>query len=141
MPQIYSNSTVTIAAAPSGSALEGFLHDKDLKADITKVPDLAFKLPFYCPNGDIGSVTLLQPFEHGEPTTTRAWTLQEGLLAPQVLEIGTRKTTRYCQKTWALKGNYTDGWKVRPQFRDGRTYCLDHDHEVFRALFKKQSNW
>ena len=141
MPQIYGHSTVTIAAARSDTARQGFLHDRDLETDITKFPNLIFEVPFRCPTGDLASVTLLRPFDRREPTITRAWTLQEGLLASRVLEIGTRNTSWYCQETWDLKGNYTDGWKVRPQFRDGGTYCLDHDHEVFQAPFKNQSNW
>jgi hypothetical protein len=75
MPHIYSQAAITIAPSRPSTVFEGFLHAREM----TSHPDLLFELPFRCPNGDLGTVTLLQlPTGAGiEPLDKRAWPLQE----------------------------------------------------------------
>lgn len=82
MPAIYGNYFITISAARASHSREGFLHQLSL-------PSLAvtgFKLPFACPDGRLGSIILSRNVMN-MPINSRAWTLQEYLLAPRVLQF------------------------------------------------------
>jgi hypothetical protein len=93
-PEIYSCARVEIAAFRAVSMQEGFLQGRNE----TDFPHLKFKLPYRCSDdGKIGSVMLLsQNPGQTEPMDNRGWVLQERLLAPRVLEYGTRQLRWLC---------------------------------------------
>ncbi|RBR20328.1 uncharacterized protein FIESC28_05292 [Fusarium coffeatum] len=82
MPQIYKNSFVTISAAKARHSNEGFLHD----ISSPPVSEPAFRLPFACPDGRLGSVILSSGLFRS-PISERAWTLQEYILSRRVLQF------------------------------------------------------
>ncbi|KAF4459941.1 HET-domain-containing [Fusarium albosuccineum] len=82
VPAIYRNSFITISASRASHSKEGFLHNYSLPA--TSEP--AFRLPFACPDGDLGSVVLSKGLLDS-PINKRAWTLQEYLLSRRVLQF------------------------------------------------------
>ena len=82
MPQIYKNSFVTISAARARHSNEGFLHDMSLPP----ISEPAFRLPFACPDGKLGSVILSSGLAKS-PIDERAWTLQEYILSCRVLQF------------------------------------------------------
>lgn len=92
MGKIYKNSLVTIAAANSRSASDGFLSDRDLPGVTT--------LPFPCPNGTTGKISLakfVSTYHPEQPLDRRAWALQEYLLSPRLLMYGASELTWHCQ--------------------------------------------
>lgn len=82
MGKIYRNAAVTIVASCASDTNVGFLQTRHMLG--------AFEVPHRIHNGPFSSV-LLQPLEHmvykdsNEPINKRAWTLQEQLLAPRIL--------------------------------------------------------
>ncbi|KAH7230880.1 heterokaryon incompatibility protein-domain-containing protein [Fusarium tricinctum] len=82
MPEIYKNSWITISAARARHNNEGFLHD----ASLPPISEPAFRLPFACPDGKLGSVILSSGLFRS-PIDTRAWTLQEYILSCRVLQF------------------------------------------------------
>lgn len=82
MPQIYKNSFITISAARARHSNEGFLHDMSSPP----ISEPAFRLPFACPDGKLGSVILSSGLAQS-PIDERAWTLQEYILSCRVLQF------------------------------------------------------
>ncbi|CZR55580.1 uncharacterized protein PAC_05468 [Phialocephala subalpina] len=117
MPHIYSQAAITISASRPASVHEGFLEVRE----VTNHPELVFELPFQCPNGDLGSVTLFRPItpEGKEPLDQRAWALQERILSSRILEFGTRQSRWICPETKGRDG-YSDGWRVQPEWSPER---------------------
>lgn len=90
MGEIYKNATVTIAAASSASANEGFLEDRP-------IPDVC-QLPLCLPNGHCGKIWLRGArMPPAEPLEGRAWALQESLLSPRLLYYGKQELLWACQ--------------------------------------------
>lgn len=109
MPLICSHALLTIFAARATSVQDGFLQERNTMRDLTKEPGLITELPLMCPSGELGSITIVPAFPlEKEPIATRAWTLQEHLLSPRVLEFGTRQTVRYCASS-QNKASFSDG--------------------------------
>jgi hypothetical protein len=127
MPNIYRNSTVTIAASRASSVVEGFLGDRTA----TNFPDQVFELPYQCQNGQLGSITLIRTHIEPEPLDVRGWTLQERLLSPRTLEFGTRQLRWICQKS---NQGISDGWRQAAEHNETRKDNLD-DIEVLQAQF------
>ncbi|KAF9231020.1 HET-domain-containing protein [Melanogaster broomeanus] len=93
MRAVYHNAHVTIIAASSARAADGFLQDR--------MSPPHTRLPFRCPNGRLGTFSLVHDVhnekEDLEPVDTRGWCLQERLLSPRAL-IYTKTTLQFeCQ--------------------------------------------
>lgn len=94
MPQIFQEAFVTISASCARSMHEGFLHARD------STPETRLKLPFKTPKGSIGSIVLEKPRRYSpeqEPISLRAWTLQEHMLSPRILDYGSRELWWICR--------------------------------------------
>jgi Heterokaryon incompatibility protein (HET) len=73
MRKIYKDAYVTIIAACAQKASQGFLQDRP-------APPPAISLPFWCPDRDIGIMSLRSGMvEPSEPVDTRGWCFQERL--------------------------------------------------------------
>ncbi|KAL8995571.1 MAG: hypothetical protein Q9169_004713 [Polycauliona sp. 2 TL-2023] len=98
MEQIYNSATLTIAAANADSCALGFLSPQTHQAFILQ--DQPIKLPFLCPDWEVGSLTLV-PYgieRRREPLYCRSWPFQEYLLSPRVLMYGSEQMLWICQK-------------------------------------------
>ena len=121
MPTIYGSATVTIIAARSTSASEGFLGER--------CPELkeGFNIAYCCPDGQLGSINLVQlggSFEGAEPIDERGWTLQERLCSSRIIEFGSRQTRWICPETRspsATDEGLTDGWRKAANYNSKRT--------------------
>ncbi len=111
MPSIYGSATVTIVAARSSSASEGFL------AERFPGHREGANVLYRCIDGELGSIMLVQigdEFEPAEPIDERGWTLQERLLSTRIIEIGSRQTRWICPETRSSNislEKFTDGWR------------------------------
>lgn len=113
MTSIYGSATVTIAAARSSSATEGFLGER------FPGPREGATVSYRCIDGELGSITLVKLDDHGfepvEPIDERGWTLQERLMSSRIIEFGSRQTRWICPETGSSGGfsleGFTDGWK------------------------------
>jgi hypothetical protein len=97
MSDIYRNSTVMIAASSASEVSEGFLRNcKPLKA-VGKLPLLVStsgepeQHGLIYLRGDWVSVSVSD-----EPLYSRAWTFQEAVLSPRVLDFNTYKSVHMC---------------------------------------------
>ena len=127
MTSIYGSATVTIAAARSSSATEGFLGER------FPGPREGAIVSYRCIDGELGSITLVKldddGFESVEPIDDRGWTLQERLLSSRIIEFGSRQTRWVCPETrssgFSLEG-FTDGWRRDVNYSEKRkTEALD----------------
>jgi hypothetical protein len=97
MSEIFRDSTVTIAASSAASVSEGFLASaKPLKA-IARLP------LFISENGkvvELGKIYLrgdwIRVSVNDEPLYSRAWTFQETILSPRVLDFNTYNSVHMC---------------------------------------------
>ncbi|KAK0739487.1 hypothetical protein B0T21DRAFT_143074 [Apiosordaria backusii] len=128
MPSIYGGATVTIVAARSPSAADGFLGER--------LPGLkeAAVVPYRCLDGELGFITLTRignGFEPAEPIDERGWTLQERLLSCRIIEFGSRQTRWICPETRSSgfsNEGLTDGWSRDVNYSNKRrTEGLDLD--------------
>ena len=131
MTSIYGSATVTIAAARSSSATEGFLGER------FPGPREGAIVSYRCIDGELGSITLVKLDDDGdgdwsepvEPIDQRGWTLQERLLSSRIIEFGSRQTRWICPETrssgFSPEG-LTDGWRRDVNFSSKRkTEALD----------------
>ncbi len=80
MASIYKNAAITIAAASSEGATDGFLSKK------TRPYRPNYELPIPMPNGQRGTVYLsAEAYEPKHPLDKRGWTLQEFMLSSRML--------------------------------------------------------
>lgn len=118
--RIYQDAEVTISAARARNSQEGFLHD-------IKMPtpqDEAFRLPFRCPDGQIGSIIIYGQdnlYHKRDPIEERAWALQEHVLSPRLLVFGSRQIWSTCMEVLrrGYAGNlssYSEIGEIRQQF-------------------------
>jgi hypothetical protein len=100
MGQVYKSATVTISAANSACAQDGFL--------MSMIAEQSFLLPTRAAGFGILKVGLPQSrgFQEAEPLETRAWALQESLLSPRVLVFNTNELLWHCQ---TMPMNYWGG--------------------------------
>ncbi|KAI8718066.1 HET domain-containing protein [Fusarium sp. LHS14.1] len=116
MPNIYTSAIVTIVASRANRAIDGFLHEIDVKA----VTNLCFKLPFKCPGSStVGTVFLskINNVDDPEPIDFRGWTFQERFLSPRVLDFATKQLSWTCSSSSVDEG-FRDGWKLRSLKQD-----------------------
>jgi hypothetical protein len=99
MSQYYRNSYVTISAAITSTVDSGFLNPRDEceNHQDTGLPKDLMRMPYICPASDkkqaVGEILFREDSPYrlcDEPISKRAWTLQESILAPQILSYGTR---------------------------------------------------
>ncbi|PBK76140.1 HET-domain-containing protein [Armillaria solidipes] len=96
MRYIFRNSYVTIIAACAHKVSDGFLHDR--RPAIRNLSSLDCLLPFYCPDGGIGTVQLRFCADWPqEPVSERAWCLEERVLSPRCLIYATHTLLYECQ--------------------------------------------
>lgn len=109
MPRIYNSAVVTVSATRAEGVWAGFLFDRGGEK---KIRNPSFKLPYRCPTGILGSITLV-PFwgtwlRAAEPLDDRAWALQERLLASRIIDFGEYQTRWHCPHVRDSE-RYTDG--------------------------------
>lgn len=94
MADYYTSATITICAAVASDCTQGFLHRRQEAAYRTGPIRLALRS---IDGTDEGHVYVLHendlPFE---PTTARAWTMQESLLSRRLLIFAERQVYWYC---------------------------------------------
>lgn len=130
MPQIYRNGYITIAAASASDASKGFLH----KRYSPNLETLAFTLPYVCPNSERGDITIfsLDRDSDSNPLDTRAWTLQDHLLSPRMLEFSENQVRWLCRGSLDKPG-WTNGWVMMIE----RDFSMKNilPREVFNRVF------
>jgi Heterokaryon incompatibility protein (HET) len=97
MLEYYENSHVSICAATASHSNEGFLAPRDENP----YQNGPFELPYRGPDNHLGSIELAQYLKYcssQEPVKSRAWILQESLLAPRVLSYSYRSLAWSCRK-------------------------------------------
>lgn len=98
MDQIYSNATLTVAAANASSCSLGFLNKREpLWSDADAAP---IELPFLCPDWVVGSISLVRygvPTRQ-EPLHCRSWPFQEYILSRRVLMYESEQMLWICQQ-------------------------------------------
>ena len=104
MYDVYSNATMTIAAACASSVTDGFLYDRH--APKHKVYDIPLRLKaehfITCRIKEHENYNDLQ-----EPLNTRAWTFQEQMLSPRLLIYASHTLQWQCRTiTCNLGGSY-----------------------------------
>ena len=104
MQQIFQNASITIVAARASDSTQGFLNINWGLAPTTVLPIIQYLEPSKSENR-IGSIGLyLEEIDRvREPLHTRAWTLQEVLLAPRLLVYGRNRLVWKC-----LQGEHVD---------------------------------
>jgi len=95
MDGIYMDSFITITAACAENVTQGFLHSR------SQSPQLC-TIPFRLGEGNFGTISIgylreSEYDENSEPINTRAWTLQEGLLAPRYLNYASHTLQWRCK--------------------------------------------
>ena len=130
MPQIYRNGYITIAAASASDASKGFLHKR--YSPNSETP--AFTLPYVCPNSERGDITIfsLDRDSNSNPLDTRAWTLQERLLSPRMLEFSEHQVRWLCRGSLDKPG-WTNGWVMMIESDSSMKNILPR--EVFNRVF------
>ncbi len=137
MSAIYSDADITIVASRASSVQEGFLHRRRFKTPV------AFRLPFRSKRGQLGTIQLVMP-QTGrwnanlEPLDTRAWAMQERLLARRALEFGTRQTRFFCQEY--IDGQ-CDGWTPYAEYSLGRAKSLPHVDKLGHVSEHPLTTW
>lgn len=124
---VYSNATVTMAVSRASSVDEGFLSDR-FPVEHTAVIELivseyqpgSTKTAMLVPQ-EPDATDLVSVMDHN-PLGKRAWTFQERLLSPRVLDYGEVQTRWWCPEMMKLKDApertvWTDGW-VYPEAGD-----------------------
>lgn len=95
MAEIYSHAFFTISAARASTATEGFLHDIEVPQ-----PKTPISLRYLSSSGDEGKFIVAdEPTgrEMPDPINSRAWTFQERVLAPRLVEFS------HTQVRWRCK--------------------------------------
>jgi hypothetical protein len=101
MGLVYKNATLTIAAASAHGVKDGFLQDR---------PQLPMcQLPFYITDDSCGAIWMRYPVmvTATEPLDSRAWALQESLLAPRILYYATQDLIWKCREDKFVPVNET----------------------------------
>jgi hypothetical protein len=141
MRRIFQNAYLTIIAAKTPKVDMGFLQD---------CPRLlpTFVVPFYCPDGSLGTVTLSpramsNPYAADkEPTNSRGWCLEERILTPRALIYASHTLQYLCQSGLLNVGNSFSSVKMTgidrlpPQFFYPEAGSSPPDSETMREVTK-----
>ncbi|KIW68044.1 hypothetical protein PV04_04014 [Phialophora macrospora] len=112
MSDIFSEAAITILASRAHSVETGFLHERPSPLENYSKGAWRYKgvseMRMQCPTGEIGSVILMgsEHIRPGNLLRTRAWVLQEELLAHRTLDFDHNQTVWTCRSTRRL----VDGW-------------------------------
>jgi hypothetical protein len=148
MPDIYKGSCVTIAAASAETSSAGFLEPRDPRV---KDKDMV-RLPYRCPNGDLGNIFLFKGmgkssgWEVDEPINKRAWTLQEEILSPRIINFGTEWLDWKCHasdRTYGSRLKLGGGWKEpwpRSEFKEAMNQWCDIVERYNRRLMTHEND-
>lgn len=103
MKDIYADSAVTIVAAAASDVNQGFLQQR-------KHSETVYSIPFKVSEGVFGSMSINELDaacydELLEPLATRAWTMQEQLLAARTLTYATHTIIWSCQAGYKTLDN------------------------------------
>ncbi|KAF9456987.1 hypothetical protein BDZ94DRAFT_1228692 [Collybia nuda] len=90
----FRNAFITILSSRANSVSEGFLHNTHSSPPLTPI-----RLPFRCPDGNVGTFIIFRHSEIVEPTDSRAWCLGERVLSPRLLVFSTYGLQYECQTT------------------------------------------
>ena len=107
MLEYYENSHVSICAATASHSHDGFLAQRYDNPYLNG----PFELPYRGPDNRLGSVQVAQYLPYcssEEPVKSRAWILQESLLAPRILSYSYRSLAWSCRRQ-----NQNDGGPSR----------------------------
>ncbi|KAE9380862.1 HET-domain-containing protein [Stipitochalara longipes BDJ] len=119
MPQIYSESEVTIVASRASTSYGGFLHD----IQPGKLAKSIFKLPLRCSDGTFGSIFLMDAEDDAFKTIleTRGWALQEWCLSPRILDYDTVQVHWHCAAS-AREAGFSNGWCENSRYKGSTIY-------------------
>ena len=156
MGEVYANAFLTLCASRAGAANDGFLAPKVdpftldpsvLNSDwedranphqsarfSSDSGNINASIPIAVPDGSYGTLGIRRTIEYDltlEPLSTRAWTLQERLLATRVVDFG-RCVAVACPHLRKVLPATGDGWplahKEQMHFADNdlTVYCSEH---------------
>jgi hypothetical protein len=135
LPAIFGNAYVTISASRASDSREGFLHP------VSRPPTdgVCFSLPYACPDGRLGYVILYR--YSGNPIQSRAWTFQEYMLSPRILEYTSSQLKWMCrEREWhqeekekQLVDMYQLSLSLHGGFREGEC-CSIEKCEIWMTL-------
>jgi hypothetical protein len=94
MPIIYNGACVTISASSAASCFDGFLHRRSLPLENTP-----FALRYQSSDGEEGRIIFadnFSPAKYPDPANIRAWTFQERVLSPRLLDFSTTQLRWRC---------------------------------------------
>ncbi|KAH8670419.1 heterokaryon incompatibility protein-domain-containing protein [Tricladium varicosporioides] len=105
MVEIFSGAYFTIAAASATTSREGFLQTRAATGSWAHT----FSLPFLDLDGSVGTISFCPIVRNDcnpltEPIHSRAWTLQEYILSPRIIEYGTKHVRWICKSHRAFAG-------------------------------------
>jgi hypothetical protein len=129
MAAIYRGAHLTISAASSPAATDGFLHPRSP----SPIRKHILSLQMICSNGSKGQIYIYRT-EHPSPRTedtinTRGWTLQEHLLSPRLLIYGAWQMRWVCQAAQCADGGPTGVYprsfeNLTSKLQSSRTYSV-----------------
>jgi hypothetical protein len=114
MSTYFESCYVSISATVAASSNQGFLAPRNDPV-FRHGP---FELPYRGPDKRLGSIKLATYFKYSsdaEPVTSRAWVMQESLLAPRLLSYGYQNLTFSCRTCNRSDGGPYQEWH---DFRD-----------------------
>jgi hypothetical protein len=105
MREIYQKASVTIIASSADSSSHGFLEKRTLQPSDHPL----FSWRYHCPNSQLSSIYFsadngYNPRE--KPVRKQAWTLQERLLSPHILDYGNRQMRWACKRVRRADGGF-----------------------------------
>ncbi|KAF2177851.1 HET-domain-containing protein, partial [Zopfia rhizophila CBS 207.26] len=103
MAQIFEEAYVTISASSARNVNEGFLSPREPPVDSR------LKLPYQTDDdGEMGSIIIEQPRQYSPeqtPISLRAWTLQEHILSPRILDYSVQELWWVCRSATLYNGS------------------------------------
>jgi hypothetical protein len=138
LPAIFGNAYVTISASRASDSREGFLHPISRPS----TDDIVFSLPYACPDGRLGSVILCR--YSGNPIHSRAWTFQEYMLSPRILEYTSSQLVWMCrEREWhqeAKERELVDMYQLSLSLHCGsREYSSIVECEIWMTMVRAYS--